>query len=190
VVVAVTAAILSCANGNASAVSSFFVRHIFPLVTGRFPKRSVQVARLASVCAVILSTAVALHTSSIVDFVVKFLPVTMSGLAVIILMGRFWSRANWQGALAALVTTPAVSLAVLFIPSQAKFWGYPAIPAVVAGALAQFIVGSLTSRNTRSFEDVAEAMSRERQAIENQSAGPTTNRTAEASANHPSTVNI
>jgi SSS family solute:Na+ symporter len=190
VVVSVTAAILSCANGNASAVGSFFVRHIFALVTGRYPKHSVQVARWALVCAVILSTAIALHTSSIVDFVVKFLPVTMSGLAVIILMGCFWKRANWQGALAALITTPAVSLAVLLIPSQAKFWGYPAIPAVLAGALAQFIVGSLTARNTQSFETVAEAMSRERQAIENQSAGPSINRTAAALATHPSTVTI
>ena len=86
-------------------------------------------------------------------------------------MGRFWKRANWQGALAALVATPAVSLAVICIPSQANFWGYPAIPAVLAGLLAHFIVSLLTSPNERSFEEVAEAMSRERQAIENDSPG-------------------
>jgi solute:Na+ symporter, SSS family len=169
VVVSVTAAILSCANGNASAVGSFFVRHIFPLVVGRYPKKSVSTARGALVCAIIISTAIALHTSSIVDFVVKFLPVTMSGLAVIILVGRFWRRANWQGALAALITTPAVSLAVIFIPAQAKFWGYPAIPAVLAGAAAQFVVSLLTPPNTHSFEEIAETMSRERQAIEGKS---------------------
>jgi len=191
VVVSVTAAILSCANGNASAVGSFFVRHIFPLATGRYPKDSVIMARRALVGAVILSTTIALHTSSIVDFVAKFLPVTMSGLAVIILMGRFWSRANWQGALAALITTPAVSLAVLFIPAQAKFWGgYPAIPAVLAGVLAQLLVGSLTSRNTRSFEDVAGAMSRERQAIEDSHTVQPGGQTARSSAHDQSTVNF
>ena len=190
VVVSVTAAILSCANGNASAVGSFFVRHIFPLATGRYPKDSVIAARRALVGAGILSTGIALHTSSIVDFVVKFLPVTMSGLAVIILMGRFWKRANWQGALAALVTTPAVSLAVLFIPAQAKFWGYPAIPAVLAGVLAQLVVGSLTSRNTHSFEEVAGAMSRERQAIENSHTVHPTGEPAGSSVRDQSTVNI
>ena len=182
VVVSVTAAILSCANGNASAVGSFFVRHIFPLATGRFPRQPVSAARGALVCALIISTTVALHTSSVVDFVVKFLPVTMSGLAVIILMGRFWQRANWQGALAALVTTPAVSLAVILIPSQASFWGYPAIPAVLAGIAAHFIVSLLTSPNERSFEAVAEAMSRERQAIENE---PSIREPSTASQTHP-----
>jgi SSS family solute:Na+ symporter len=176
----VTAAILSCANGNASAVSSFFVRHIFPLVTGRYPEKSVSVARRALVGALIISTAIALHTSSVVDFVVKFLPVTMSGLAVIILMGRFWKRANWQGALAALVATPAVSLVVIFTPSLAKFWGYPAIPAVLAGITAQFIVSVLTAPNQHSFEEVAEAMSRERMAIENEV--PTPNSIVRATA--------
>ena len=170
VVVSVTAAIISCANGNATAVGSFFVRHIYPLATGRYPGRPVPVARRALVCALIVSTTIALHTSSIVDFVVKFLPVTMSGLAVIILMGRFWKRANGPGALAALITTPAVSLVVIFNPALATFWGYPAIPAVCAGVLAQLVVSSLTPRNEIGFAETARAMSRERESIEGKSA--------------------
>jgi SSS family solute:Na+ symporter len=166
VVVSVTAAIISCANGNATAVGRFFVRHIYPLATGRYPGNPVKAARGALFCALIVSTTIALHTSSIVDFVVKFLPVTMSGLAVIILVGRFWKRANWEGALAALITTPAVSLAVIFIPAQAKFWGYPAIPAVCAGALAQVVVSLLTAPNMLSFAEVAQDMTRERESIE------------------------
>jgi SSS family solute:Na+ symporter len=166
VVVSVTAAIISCANGNATAVSSFFVRHIYPLVTGRYPAKPVFAARTILVCALIVATTIAMHTASIVDFVVKFLPVTMSGLAVIILMGRFWKRANWQGALAALVVTPAVSLGVIFIPSWSAFWGYPAIPAVWAGVLAQIIVSSLTKPSAHSFTEIAETMSRERESIE------------------------
>jgi SSS family solute:Na+ symporter len=166
VVVAATAAILSCANSNATAVGTFFVRHIFPLTVGHYPKNPVAVARWTLVGAFIISTAFALHTASIVSFVVKFLPVTMSGLAVIILMGRFWKRANWQGALAALIATPAVSLAVILIPSLTKFWGYPAIPAVAVGVLAQIIVSLLTPRQQRSFAEIAEELTRERQAIE------------------------
>jgi solute:Na+ symporter, SSS family len=178
VVVAVTAAILSCANSNATAVGTFFVRHIFPLTVGHYPKNPVAVARWTLVGAFIISTAFALHTTSIVGFVVKFLPVTMSGLAVIILMGRFWKRANWQGALAALIATPAVSLAVILIPSLTKFWGYPAIPAVAVGVLAQIIVSLLTPRQARSFTDIAEKMTHERKAIEGNLLNPSNSKSS------------
>jgi SSS family solute:Na+ symporter len=118
------------------------------------------------VCAFFASTILALYTKNIVDFVRKFLPLTMSGLGVIILLGRFWKRANWQGALAALITTPLVALAVMYIPAQAKFWGDPTIPAVAAGLLAQIIVSLLTAPARLAFAEVAEAMDRERSAIE------------------------
>jgi len=172
VVVAATAAILSCANSNATAVGTFFVRHIFPLATHRYPQNPVRTARFALVIAFIISTTFALHTTSIVSFVVKFLPVTMSGLAVIILLGRFWKRANWQGALAALIATPAVSLAVILIPSLTKFWGYPAIPAVTVGGLALVIVSLLTPRQESNFTEIAEKLTRERHAIEDDLSNP------------------
>ena len=166
VVVSMVSGMSSAANGNAAAAGTFFVRHIFPLVTGRYPKRPVVVVRRALAFAFLASTVMALYTGNIVGFVVKFLPLTMSGLGVVILLGRFWQRANWRGAMAALVTTPAVSLAVMLIPSQAKFWGNPTIPATLAGLLAHFVVSSLTPPRQRSFEEIAEAMKSERQAIE------------------------
>jgi solute:Na+ symporter, SSS family len=166
VVVAVVSGMSSAANGNAAAAGTFFVRHIFPLVTGRYPKRPVVVARRALALAFVLSTAFALYTGSIVGFVVKFLPLTMSGLAVIILVARFWRRATWQGALAALITTPAVSLTVMFIPSQAKFWGNPTIPATLVGLIAHLIVSRLTPPQTRGFDEVAVSVGHDRQAIE------------------------
>ena len=77
----------------------------------------------------------------------------MSGLAVIILLGRFWKRATWQGAAGALIATPAVALAVMFIPTQAKFWGNPTIPATSwSGVVAQVVVSLLTPPTSRSFE--------------------------------------
>jgi SSS family solute:Na+ symporter len=160
VVVAVVSGMSSAANGNAAAAGTFFVRHIFPLVTGHYPKRPVKTARWALVFAFFFSTALALYTGSIVGFVVKFLPLTMSGLAVIILLGRFWKRATWQGALAALLTTPAVSLALM------NFWTNPTLPATLAGALALVVVSLLTPPNQRTFEDIAAAMTSERQSIE------------------------
>ena len=144
VVVSVVSGMSSAANGNAAAAGTFYVRHIFPMLTGKFPKRPVVVVRRTLACAFLASTLLALYMGNIVSFVKIFLPLTMSGLGVAILLGRFWKRANWQGALAALVATPIVSLAVKFSPSQLKFWGDPTIPATIIGLVAQVIVSLLT----------------------------------------------
>jgi solute:Na+ symporter, SSS family len=188
VVVAVVSGMSSAANGNAAAAGTFFVRHIYPLVTSRYPERPVMVARWALVFGFMGSTALGLYLGDIVKFVRLFLPLTMSGLGVIILMGRFWKRSTWQGALAALIITPAVSLALMFLPRLAhalaphtapafaqvllalppiiKALGDPAIPATLAGLLGHIIVSLLTPPSHHSFEAVAAALAREREAIE------------------------
>jgi len=96
----------------------------------------------------------------------EFLPLTMSGLGVIILLGRFWRRATWQGALAALIATPAVSLALKFLPVSRQIHENAIIPATVAGLLAHLLVSGLTPASARRFEEVAVILDRERQAIE------------------------
>ena len=171
VVVSVVSGMSSAANACASAAGTFFVRHIYPLATGRYPKNPVSTVRLALVVAFTLSTTLALRAGTIVDFVLKFLPLTMSGLAVIILLGRFWKRATWQGALAALVTTPVVSLAVLWLPPQAQNWNNAAVPALT-GAMAHVVVSLMTAPAARTFNEVAESLASEREAIEGRIAGP------------------
>jgi SSS family solute:Na+ symporter len=122
------------------------------------------VARTALACAFILCTVIALHAGTIVDFVKKFLPVTMSGLAIIIVLGRFWRRATWQGALAALIVTPTVSLAALrFFPGSV--WNN-AVLLALPGVAAHVLVSCLTPPAARSFEQVAEGLNRERRNIE------------------------
>lgn len=166
VVVAVVAGMSSAANGNAAAAGTFFVRHIFPTVTGRFPARPVLVVRWALVFAFLISTTLAIYTGNIVQFVQTFLPLTMSGLGVVILLGRFWKRANWQGAMAALIATPIIALIVKLSPSQMSFWHDPTLPATAVGLLAQVVVSLMTAPQKRSFEEIAQAMKQERQAIE------------------------
>ncbi|MDE3057888.1 MAG: sodium:solute symporter family protein [Bacteroidota bacterium] len=166
VVVSVVSAIFSSANGNAAAAGTFFVRHIFPLLTQHYPKQPVVAVRRALAAAFVLSTALALYMGNIVEFVIKFLPLTMSGLAVIILMGRFWKRSTWQGALAALITTPSVSLALMTVPTGTKFWDNPVIPATLIGVIALIAVSLFTPANLHSFEGISETMRAERDSIE------------------------
>lgn len=168
VVVAIASATFSSASTNAIAAGTFFVRHIFPLVTGRYAKRPMVAVRGALLVAFVFSTGAALLAGTIVSFVLKFLPLTMTGIAVIVLLGLFWKRATWQGALAALVTTPVVSLAVMLNPAQGAFWDNPfwqnsILPATLAGFLVHVVVSLLTPRQTRTFDEVAETLSHERE---------------------------
>ena len=162
VTVAMISGMSSAANGTAAAAGTFWVRHIFPLITGRFPKRPVAVARWAMVFGFLFSTVLALYTGNIVDFVKKFLPLTMSGLGVIIIIGRFWKRATWQGAVATLVATPVVSLTVMKFGNGMD----PILPATAIGVVVQIVVSLLTPPKRYSFDEVAVTMATQRQGIE------------------------
>jgi solute:Na+ symporter, SSS family len=164
VVVSIASATFSSASTNAIATGTYFVRHIYPLATGgRYAARPLVAVRRALACAFVLSTLVALQAGTIVGFVLKFLPLTMSGLAVIILLGLFWRRATWQGALAALIVTPVVALAVMVIPAQTAFWNNPIVPATAAGVIAHAVVSLITPRGTRAFAETAELQGHERE---------------------------
>ena len=170
VVVAVASGIISCANYNVIASGSFFVRHIYPLVTGRYPKRPLPAVRLALAGALLVAGFLAYHARTIVQFVIEFLPVTMSGLAIIILVGRFSRRGTWQGAVAALITTPIASLALMQLPTSDPMWRNPMVPAIV-GALAHLMVSAVTPPSRHSFEEIANELARDRQNIETSPSG-------------------
>lgn len=165
-VVSLAATVFSSATTNAAAVGTFFIRHIYPLFTGRFAKHPLRTVRRALVVSYIVALLIGFYTSDIVNFIAKFLPVTMSGLAIIILVGRYWKRATWQGALTALIVTPAVSLGIMFLPVQDSFWSTPVIPASIAGLIAHFAVSLATPRSERSFEEIVQEMHKTREAIE------------------------
>jgi len=167
VVVTLVTVSISSATTNVSTVGTIFVRNIYPLLTGgRFPKNPILTVRLVLVVSFVVAISIGLLTKNIVDFIGKFLPVTMSGLALILVIGRYWTRATWQGALAALITTPVVSLAIMFSPLENSFWGTPAIMSLIAGVIAHFVVSLSTPRRTDSFEEIVEEMHQSRKAIE------------------------
>jgi SSS family solute:Na+ symporter len=172
-VVALAAAAFSSATTNAATIGSFFVRHIYPLATGgKFPKNPLRTVRFTLITSFLIALSVGFVADSIVGFIKTFLPVTMSGLAIILVVGRYWKRATWQGALAALITTPAVSLIVMFLPlEKGTFWSSAIILSAIAGTIAHFVVSLATPRSEISFEKVVEDMHQQRKAIEEATVG-------------------
>ena len=75
-------------------------------------------------------------------------------------LGALESWSTWQGALAALVTTPVVSLALM------RSLDNPTVPAALAGAIALVVVSLVTAGTRRDFNHVAEQLAHERLSIE------------------------
>ena len=71
------------------------------------------------------------------------------------LLGRFWRRATWQGAYAAILSGTLFGLVVLFMPSFAEWvrltFGGPAIPAT-ALAVTAGVAASLLSEPSAATE--------------------------------------
>lgn len=168
-VVSITAAIFSSGNTNGATAGTYFMRHIYPLIVGHYPKRPLVVVRWLLSSVLIIATLMALYAGTIVDFVVDFLSVLTSGVAIIILLGRFWKRATWQGAITGLVLAASASLITIFVPSQAEFWTSPVIPATIAGLIGEVVVSLFTQspdEHKLSFEEVAEQMRTQREGID------------------------
>lgn len=164
--VVIVSAIFSSANGSAAAAGTFMVRHLFRLITGRHPKHPLAAVRISLVGAFVASTTIALLAGNIVRFVLEFLPLTIGGLAVIVLSGRFWKRSTWQGALAALIVTPVVALVFWLLQVHSGFFSVPIFPAISAGMLVHIVVSLLTPPGKYSFDEVASVMEAERAAVE------------------------
>lgn len=162
VVVAMISAIFS--TTNAISAGTFFVLHLFPLMTGRYATNPLRTVRIALICCFGASIGAALMAGSIVKFVTTFLPLTMNGIAVIVLVGLFWKRATWQGAVAALAVTPLVTIVFKYLPTDSVFLKTEVLPATIVGIAAHVVVSLMTPPRTRSFEVVAESLGRHRAA--------------------------
>ncbi len=168
VVVAISAAIFSSGDSDAAVSATFFVRHIYPMCTGRYPRKALAVGRWSLVWVFLAATFLALTIEAIVQFIEIFVPIVLSGLAVVILLGRYWKRSTWQGAVAAIVLGSAVSALVSYVDTLREFWERPIIPALLVALMGQVVVSLLTSQKKAPFEEVALQMSEERKVIESE----------------------
>ena len=91
----------------------------------------------------------------------------MSGLANIVVLGRFWPRSSLQGALTAQIVTPAVSLSFMIFAPDSRLNN--AVVFLAPGLLGHVVVSLLTPPTTRSFAEVAASLDRERAHIEGES---------------------
>ncbi len=155
VLIAGLSATMSSASSDAIAGVSILLRDVYVMFTGRVPNKEsmMNYSRLALVVVIGFALLFALTSNDIIGYITKMISTVMSGMFVCGMLGRFWKRYTWQGAIATLVGASAASFTVILSPSLSAYWGNPVIPSVVIATLAGVAVSLFTPRNMVSPEE-------------------------------------
>ncbi|WEM41211.1 sodium:solute symporter family protein [Photobacterium sp. DA100] len=168
VLIAGLSATMSSASSDAIAGVSILLRDIYIMFTGRVPSKDKMVtySRIALVICIGLALLFALTSNDIISYITKMISTVMSGMFVCGMLGRFWGRYNWQGALATLAGASAASFSVMFNADWTAFWGNPVIPSVTTALVAGVVVSLVTPANKVSKEEAQAILDAERAAME------------------------
>jgi SSS family solute:Na+ symporter len=147
VLLAGLSATLSSASSDSIAAVSVLIRDLYQSVTGKMPqaKSAIFYSRIAVALVSVLALLLALMSNDLIRYITGMIATLMSGMFVIALLGRFWLRLTWQGALAAMVGAVLTSIIMLNQPSWLLFWGNPCLPALFVSASLAVVV-SLCSK--------------------------------------------
>lgn len=168
VLIAGLSATMSSASSDAIAGVSILMRDIYIMCIGRVPPKDkmVSYSRFSLVVVIGLALLFALTSNDIISYITKMISTVMTGMFVCGVLGRFWSRYNWQGALATLIGASSASIAVILDSDWSSFWGNPCIPSVFFALLAGVVVSLLFPANAVSKEEAKNILDSERQAME------------------------
>lgn len=146
VLLAGLSATLSSASSDAIAAVAILMQDLYPRLTGSAPApaRAIFCSRVAVLLVSVLALALALITDDLIRYITGMIATLLAGIFVCTVLGRFWLRFTWQGALAALAGAIITSLVLLNHPGWLAYWGNPCIPAVAVALLAAVSVSWLT----------------------------------------------
>ncbi len=163
VVIAGLSATMSSASSDAIAGVAILLRDVFEMITKRVPNREnmIVLSRFGLLAIIAIALIMALISSDIIGYITKMIATVMSGLFVCALLGKFWPRYNWQGAMASLLAASITSIIIITNAPWLKTWGNPVIPAVIASIICGVIVCKLTPpsmlTNTQALKKITTA---------------------------------
>lgn len=168
VLIAGLSATMSSASSDAIAAVAIMMRDVYTMITGRMPPEDKRHYLPRWMLTFVIGPALvfALTSNDIISYITKMISMLMSGLFICSILGRFWLRFNWQGALAALVSGMVMSIVVLMNADWLAYWGNPCIPSVLGSPVAGVLVTLVTPASQVSREEALAIITNER---ENQS---------------------
>jgi SSS family solute:Na+ symporter len=168
VLIAGLSATMSSASSDAIAGVAILLRDIYILFTGRVPAEHnmVRYSRIGLVALIGVSMLLAFISDDIIVYITGMIATIMSGMCACGVLGRFWQRYTWQGAIASLIGGSAISACVMLSPALMTFWGNPIIPALGGAFAAGIIISLLCPRNNVSADEATDILARERDIME------------------------
>ncbi|WP_160152525.1 sodium:solute symporter family protein [Microbulbifer sp. ALW1] len=148
VLLAGLSATMSSASSDAIAGVSILVRD-FSRNPDRTPAQpeteasdSIRRSRIGLVLVIGAALGLAMLSDDLIGYIGKMISTVMAGLFVCGMLGRFWPRYTWQGALASLLAGAMASILVMVTANE--YWGNPILPAVFAALVAGVLVSLAT----------------------------------------------
>jgi len=168
VLIAGLSATMSSASSDAIAAVTILLRDIVVGFTKKMPDKDKMIgfSRIGLVIIISLALLLALLSNNIITYITTMISTVMSGLFVCSVMGRYWQRYNWQGALASLVAASFTAIIIIFQDPWMAFWGNPVLPSVLVSLAAGAIVTLLTPASKLSPEQALEVLTNEREQME------------------------
>lgn len=165
VLIAGMSANMSSGSSDAIAGVSIILRDLYTLVTGHMPapEKAIRLSRIFLVLVIALALLFALTSNDIISYITKMISMIMSGMFICSILGRFWNRFNWQGALAALAGGAGASVVVLMDSDWLAFWGNPCVPSVLTSLGCAVVVTLVTPASALSREEALALITRERE---------------------------
>jgi SSS family solute:Na+ symporter len=168
IIIAGISATLSSASSDAIAAVSVVLRDLYRLVTGTMPqeKHVVLLSRFGLVATIGIALVFALVSNDIISYITKMIAILMSGLCICGLLGRFWPRYNWQGAIATLIAGMLTAAFISLIPLWNSYWGNPVLPALCSATFFGVLITLLTKKSAVSNEQALAILASEREMME------------------------
>lgn len=168
VLIAGLSATMSSASSDAIAGVSILLRDVYVMFTGRVPNKEsmMNYSRLALIVVIGFALLFALTSNDIIGYITKMISTVMSGMFVCGMLGKFWKRYNWQGALATLLGASVVSFVIMLNADYTAFWGNPVIPSCLFALVAGIAVSLVTPANNVTAEMAKTILDEERALME------------------------
>ena len=168
IIIAGISATLSSASSDAIAGVSVVMRDLYILLFGKMPaaENVIWLSRISLILTIGAALGFAMMSNDIISYITKMISILMSGLCACGLLGRFWSRFNWQGALACLLTGMLVALVISMHGQWNELFGNPIIPSLLSALIAGVLITLITPQKTVSSEQAMNILNDEREMLE------------------------
>jgi SSS family solute:Na+ symporter len=167
VIISGLSATLSSADSDSACGVVFFIRHLYRIVTGRFPSNPIKTSRVALGVMFFIAVLSVMWFDTLIDYINRMTSFLFSGLLAVVILGKYWRKATPQGAIGAILAGGLTTIIVPNVPALEAMFVEPILPATMMSFLAGWVVSLMTGGGEKvPFEKVAEIMAAERRELE------------------------